>query len=553
MFAGNFNPNNFLYHEPCPACRKSGGDFKGNNLARYDDGHGYCFSCGFYEKGGTGVQMEKEYKRLDLIEGEVRELNKRGLTEKTCAFFNYRVGRMNGEVVQIASYYDRDNKLSAQHIRFANKDFKWLGDYKSCGLFGMQLWRGVAGKRLIITEGELDAMTISQLQENKFPVVSIRSGANGAVKDIKENLEWVESFDTVIFAFDMDEPGRHAANECALLLTPSKARIAWLPAKDANECLQKGLVKELINALWEAKPYRPDGIITGAEIKALCETAPSAGLSIPYPILDEKILGIRPGELLLFTAGSGIGKTTLVHEIAYHLHQEHKISVGLICLEESVGKTGRRWVGMRLNKNITMPDVECSKADFDNAFAETVGRGDWYAYNHFGSTDISTLISKIRYMAVGLGVRIIMLDHISIVVSGLDEAGAADERKLIDVFMTRLRSLVEETGVTVLAIVHLKRPDKGKSWNEGRQVTLTDLRGSGGLEQLSDIVISLERDQQSEQSNISTIRILKNRVTGVCGQAGNVKYDRLTGRLEATIVENAEDFGFGEVNGEDEF
>jgi twinkle protein len=99
--------------------------------------------------------------------------------------------------------------------------------------------------------------------------------------------------------------------------------------------------------------------------------------------------------------------------------------------------------------------------------------------------------------------------------------------------MTKLRSLIEETGVMVLAVVHLKRPDKGKSYNEGRQVSLSDLRGSGALEQLSDAVVALERDQQAdgEEAHLSHIRILKNRPLGITGEAGDCRYDQQTGRL----------------------
>ena len=171
------------------------------------------------------------------------------------------------------------------------------------------------------------------------------------------------------------------------------------------------------------------------------------------------------------------------------------------------------------------------EADLKAAFDAVMGNGKWYIYDHFGSSDIDTLLSKLRYLAVGLGCKAIVLDHISIVVSGLDESEGESERKIIDKLMTRLRSLIEETGILVLAVVHLKRPDKGKSYNEGRPVSLTDLRGSGSLEQVSDVVVSLERDQQGDEPDEATIRVLKNRPLGITGLAGTVRYDRETGRL----------------------
>jgi twinkle protein len=169
--------------------------------------------------------------------------------------------------------------------------------------------------------------------------------------------------------------------------------------------------------------------------------------------------------------------------------------------------------------------------ELEQAFKDTVGNGRFWMLDHWGSYDIDSLIGKLRYMAVGLGVDWIVLDHISIVVSGLDEV-AESERKLIDKLMTKMRSLVEETGVGILAIVHLKRVDDAKSnFNEGKQVRLTDLRGSAALEQIPDGVIAAERNQQGDNPDVMTLRVLKNRPIGKTGVADQLLYHHDTGRL----------------------
>ena len=527
-----------------------GFDIVHDKLARYSDGHGYCFACGLFERGNGethkpqptgGGRVAGELLPL----GELSSLPRRKITEETCRKFGYFKARLkSGKAVQVASYYDRGGKLVAQHVRDADKNFIWLGSYKEGQLFGQHLW-GSGGRRVIITEGEIDCMTVSQLQDNKWPVVSIKSGANAAVNDIKAALEWLESFQEVVFCFDMDEPGRKAAQDCAALLTPGKARIAHLPLKDANECLLAGKLRELTSALWNAKPYRPDGIVGIKDLKEKSKQAAPPGLPISFRELSDKLYGIRPKELHLFTAGSGIGKSTIVHEIAFELHQRHGWSLGVLALEEANAKTVRRYVGLSMDKPLTLPGYEVPEADYDAAFDRIAERDDIWFYDHFGSTDVDGILSKLRYLAVVCGVRCIVLDHISIVVSGLDEV-AESERKTIDKLMTRLRSLVEETGVTVLAVVHLKRPDKGKSWNEGREPSLTDLRGSGSLEQLSDVVIALERNQQGDNTNLSGIRILKNRPVGITGKAGRALYVQETGRL---LPFDGEENPFLEENG----
>lgn len=525
----------FTGHEPCPACRAKGLDARGDNLARYADGHGYCHACGYYEHapGAASAASTTERPAFRPLEADVQPLKARGIDAATCAKFGYGIGKHKGKWCHIAPYRDTKGRLVAQHLRLEDKQFRWLGHTDGIMLFGQHLWRN-GGRRVIVAEGEIDCLTISMLQDNKWPVVSLPNGAQSAAKYIKASLEWLETFSEVVLCFDMDEPGREAARTCAALLSPGKARLPHLPCKDANDCLLQGKSRELMAALWEAKPWRLDGIVDGADLWEAVRAAPPAGLDIPYPGLNEKLHGLRQGELYLFTAGSGIGKSTLVNELAYHLRMAHGLPLGVMALEESVARNLRRYLGIHCNTPLHLPEAHAAvpEANLRAAFEAVTADGKWHAYDHFGSSDIDTLLSKLRYMAVALGCKVIVLDHISIIVSGLDEAaGGESERKTIDRLMTRLRSLIEETGIMVLAVVHLKRPDKGASWNEGRQVSLTDLRGSGSLEQVSDAVIALERDQQGDDPNLASIRVLKNRPIGEVGPAGAVRYDPATGRL----------------------
>jgi twinkle protein len=135
-------------------------------------------------------------------------------------------------------------------------------------------------------------------------------------------------------------------------------------------------------------------------------------------------------------------------------------------------------------------------------------------------------------MAKALDCKWIFLDHLSILVSGNEEFG--DERKSIDVLMTKLRSLVEETGIALLLVSHLRRPAGDRGHEDGREVSLSHLRGSASIAHLSDSVIAMERNQQADdehEANTTTIRILKNRYTGDTGIACYLFYDKETGRM----------------------
>jgi len=133
-------------------------------------------------------------------------------------------------------------------------------------------------------------------------------------------------------------------------------------------------------------------------------------------------------------------------------------------------------------------------------------------------------------MAKALDCQYIILDHLSIVVSSQD---SGDERKAIDEIMTRLRTLVAETGVTMFLVSHLKRVT-GKAHEDGGNISLQDLRGSQSIAQLSDIVIGMERNQQHDDPivrNTTCVRVLKNRYTGQTGPACWLRYHVETGRM----------------------
>ena len=480
------------------------------------------------------MSTEREHtSNNELIHGEYRALVKRGINEETVRHFGYQVGDYKGSNWQIASYY-ADGVKVGQKLRSSSKEFKCLGDMKDVELFGQHLWKD-SGKMVVVTEGEIDAMTVSQLQGNKWPVVSLPNGVSSAKKAIQRNLEWLDKFDSVILMFDMDDPGQKAVHEVAPLLSPGKCKIARLPMKDANEMHMAGKGAEVINAIWNAKTYRPDGVISGEDTwEIISKEEKIEAEEYPWPDISRFLNGIRKGELLTVTAGSGIGKSLFCREVAYSLLTKGE-TVGYVALEESVKRTVQGFMGMHLNRPIHISQEGLDEATLRSAWEATAGSGRLYLYDHWGSTDSDNLISRIRYLSRGCGCNWIVLDHISIVVSGI---GEGDERRIIDNTMTKLRSLVEETGVGLILVSHLKRPEGNKGHEDGLHTSLAHLRGSAAIAQLSDVVIGLERNQQSEDRNRTTVRVLKNRFTGLTGEAGALNYNPVSGRLEAAALES---------------
>ena len=522
-----------LAHGPCDNCGSSDAN------AEYSDGHSFCFSCQVRTNGGDAQSVAPQKMNPDLIPiGSFLALSKRRITEETARKFGYSTSSFKGHTVQVANY-KRNGQIIAQKIRFPHKDFLMLGNSKECGLFGQHLFRE-GGKTLTITEGEIDCLTASQAmsKDNKWPCVSIPKGAAGAVKAIKAELEFVSSFEKVVIMMDNDEAGNKAALEIAQLLKPSQAFIAELPAKDPSELMMAGRSSEIITAFWEAKPYRPDGIVQGQDIWDDI-IADDTNESVPWPFegLNTMTHGLRRGELVTLTAGSGVGKSQVCREIAHHLITKGE-TVGYVALEESVKRTALGLMGLAINKPLHISKEGVSDGELRTAFDDTVGSGRVYLYDHFGSLSSSNLLDKIRYLAKGCDVGWVVLDHLSIAVSGI--SAPEGERKAIDVLMTELRSIVEETGIGMILVSHLKRPEGNKGFEEGLAINLNSLRGSAAIAQLSDTVIGLERNQQSEdEANQVTVRVVKNRFSGSTGVATKLYFNKDTNRLsEAEFIQD---------------
>lgn len=509
-------------HQPCEKCDSS------DAVAIDSSGWATCFAndCKYkVDLDNMEIKTERKPPAPLIPFGKFVEQKTRALTIETCEKFSYFVAKTSNGWVSVAPYRHGGN-ICAQKVRTKDKKMYSTGDMSNVELFGQHLW-GDGGKRIIITEGEIDAMSLSQVQGHKWPVVSIPNGVKSAVKSLKNNIEFLSKFDEIVLMFDNDEAGRKAAIEASEVLPVGKVKIAELPLKDANDMLVAGRSEELIKAIWNAKEKTPAGIVAGKDmLDAILADKPVAEYQYPFDFMNRKLLGVYPKQITTLVSGSGMGKSQLTKEIAFSLMKQGA-TVGYIALEEGLEDTGLSMLSLEAGKRLHLLDND--KQELTDLFNKTLAKYDIYFYDHFGSHEGDSLLNKIRYMVVGLGCKYIFLDHISIMVSGVEEG---DERRLIDNLMTKLRSLVQELGCGLFLVSHLKRPAGDKGHEDGARTSLAQLRGSAAIAQLSDNVIGIERDQHHEtDSNISTIRVLKSRRIGESGVIGCLGFNKLTGRM----------------------
>ena len=513
---------------PCPDCGSSDGVMIDPN-----DGHTYCFACQTRKKEYMGNEQPTTNKRIvgstditDIHNYPSLDMPSRGIQKDVVEFFGVKTHQYNDKPAHFYPYGDDCYK-----IRILPKEFRVLG--KPQQLFGQREFTS-AGKMLVITEGEVDALSVAQASYNTskkiWPVVSIPSANQLTV--LLEHRAWIRQFQNVVLWFDNDEAGQKAVQAAAKIIGFDKVKVVHTEKyKDANECLLDQGSAAVNQAIWSASAYSPAGIVTGEKIWDQFKDR-RATESIPYPDclegLNEKLKGLRQGEITLFTSGTGSGKSTIIKEIILNLLDKTEDKVGLISLEESVGDTAEKFISMAIERNLSdeeVPDEELRKG-FNRVFSDE----RLVLLDHQGSVGDDSLIDKIEYMCL-MGCKYLVLDHITIAVS--EGVEGKEGNGAIDKVMSDLLKIVKKHNVWLGLISHLRKSG-GKAFEEGNMASIDDVKGSGSIKQISFDIIAFSRNltaETDEERNKVRFTVLKSRFTGLTGPAGAAVYNRETGRL----------------------
>lgn len=481
---------------PCPKCPSS------DAFHRYDDGHGYCFSCQYFE--GT-----KE--RFDLSDFTYEYLPRRNISKATHQFYGTltKIDK-DGKPVAVGYKYPSFTKIR----RLERKEFYIEGEAKP-GLFGMDRFTSGSHDAVIITEGEDDAL--SCYEAFHIPAVSVQSASSGR-RDVAAAFEWLQGFGRVYLAFDDDEPGRSCLRQCAGLFDPLKVYVLrFAPKKDATDFLQAGEISELKEIFANARKYLPEQIIsTLAEFRQALKKKRDPG--IPYPIhsLNQKLYGMRTRESVLITAQTGVGKTEVMRAIEHQILEKTNDPIAVFALEESQDDHLRALAGVALRQPVHLPDTGITPDEQADAVEKLVVEDDrLYLFSVFGNDDPEVLTDTIRFLVAGRGVKWVIFDHLSMGVSGL--AVEENERRVLDFLSAKLEKMVKDLNFGLIFACHVN--DNGQT------------RGSRMIEKYCDVRIDLTRDIENDSNEVH-FKILKNRPFSRSGYAGKAAFNLVTRQFE---------------------
>jgi twinkle protein len=472
-------------------------------------------------------------KLAEIREYPVRGFMERNIKKIVCEEYGVRVSYgADGLIDQHYYPYHNDDGGGYKVRTVVGKKFSYIG--KAGGLFGRNLFS--PGKRVIITEGEIDTLTLAQAYYDKYqkfyPVISMPSASGTA--QLLANRDWLRSFDEVVLCFDNDEAGKAATEKAIKIIGFDKVKVVNLGNyKDPSEMFLAVGGQELLTKIYDAESVRPAGIIGKVALKAQMHALAEA-ISVAYPAclsgIQSKLKGMRLAEIALYISGTGSGKSTILRENILHLLATTKDSIGVISLEETPGETARNMSMMALNKNRANGSIPTSELDigFDSVF----GDDRVIVLDHQGSIKDASIVDQLEYMAL-MGCKYLFIDHITILVSEGAEGLTGNEA--IDKIMNDLLRIAKKHNVHIGLVSHLRKTITGGiSFEEGRLPSVDDIRGSGSIKQISMDIIAFARNMNHADERVRNhilMAVLKCRETGLTGPVPGAYFNPETGRL----------------------
>lgn len=534
-----------LRKESCSKCGSS--DAKQIFLKSNGETDAFCFSCETYfprrriqqEAVKSFLRRHKSKPMFDINNvGSLPTREIRGVREEICKGFGVKVllSETDGQTITHHIFPDRANgEVVGYEVKGIDKKITSIGDRKgNLELWGQHIAMKNGGKKLFITEGRLDAMSLYQSLFDHKPrgysgkpsVVSVTKGATSAVKDLMNNRNFVDRYEEVILVLDSDDAGQKAVRD--VLKVFPRFKVARLPMKDANEMLQAGQSRELYeNVMYKSEHVRQgelvdidDDLIQRALVK------PEMGIPFPWETVNRATFGIRPHTIHVCGAAPKIGKSHHEYQLIQHLIKlNHK--VGVFDLENAPVKTAVRIASKEAKTDFSRPDKEFNPQLLHDTLLKLQGKVRFY--DRGASRDWSDIRICIEEMHLLDGINIFFIDPLTALISRYNSTDANDK---LNEICTDMADLVNLYPITLFCYSHVNPKQKGSKPHEaGARVLSSEFTGSRAMEKWFHYGHGISRDRTEEcpieRKNVSEFYMLFDREYGQTYKC-DVYYDENT-------------------------
>jgi twinkle protein len=440
-------------------------------------------------------------------------LSYRGIDKDVIEKYGVHTG-VDASGAELTRLYNYPHKTK---VRILPKDFSRNKGFLNTELFGSQLYNAGSSRIITITEGEDDCLAVYQMLGKKFPVVSLPSAtAAKSSKFIKSVYEWVNSFQTIVLAFDSDDAGEAAAIKFSEVFPNKVYRVNMTTHKDGCEYLESGSSSDFLYAWINRTKYVPEWDVNTPEqfIKILSEGNDSKYVPTGIDALDDVILGLMQGHLTVFTAPEGVGKTELMRKLEYNLLSSHPDIPFAYChMEETKMRSILGLASYKLEKNVTRLSIIEDLDEVKQAIQDITQNENMHQFSLGVDDDPMIMIDRIKYYATVCDCKYVFFEPIQ----DLAHQRAAEEgtaEQFLSKLSVQLSRVAAETGVGIITIAH--QNDQGE---------IRDCRLIG---KQASVRIDLERDimaTDEDTRNTTTLSVTKNRPVGTTGYAGQLTFD----------------------------
>ena len=562
----------------CPKCAEKGRDKSGNNLVYFASGPPHCFACGASTNDSlhTSVLDNQTHKKsvLEPLEGEIIDLHKRGIRKDTCEKYGTIYLRdYMGKQTLAFPYFNPNGDLVHYHLKPSDKDCRSIGSDADAEWFGSRLHGDPRGKTLIITEGHEDAMVVNQLLGDIYHTTTLSHGAGTATKFVKKHYKRLLRYQSIVLAFDMDQPGRDA---CATFIKEFNqigiVRVAKLPGHDANEAHINGLDEQLKWSILKAEAHKPKQCMTVNDIRDKVLIKPTMGRSWPWASWNNITYGAHLGHMMAIAGGEGCGKTYLINEIVTDFISTAPIwNTALFSLEQSVDKTLRKMCSIRLKMDLSNPTNPWWNPDKINKEMDSL-QDHVFFYDPQKGINADEIIQAVQYFVNVHNVQVIVLDNLTIFGENIQIGGKTlNENQFLNEAGKIFNRLAMQLNILVILVAHLNTDSIGRkiavpvaketveaydalsgeemsqrinkeglSWETGRMPSAGDIANGSILKKLCADVIVIGRNRRSyKESERRTLKcdILKKRDgnDNVFNTRCDLISDPITGRLNQIL------------------